>query len=256
MKGKKLIMALILMAICGGTCWAQEPAMSAQTAANKSEMLKMHDVKLARTGKQWFKVETIVNCHSQYEALQKMITRTLFGKEKENASLAQALEQHMGEYEEVIDPKDSDRKVEQFENIKVEFRGGNEQRYLNYHVILSKMTLQGKESVTKNRERSFVYDVVHGKILSLSDIFVPEVVTRMKMQTENLPLSISMSEMSVSIACKKNGEWLKNDLMYHTNMELFSDRFKELVNWAEVEKRKQNMPAFPGGFPGGFRMPR
>ena len=244
MREKRLTIAFLFLAIFGGLCWAQEQGGVAQNA-HESGMLKLHDVKMARQGKQWFKVETSVDCHTQYEPLMKMITRTLFGKEKENTSLTDALAKHMAEYDEVVDPKDQDRKVEQFEQISVEFRGGNEQKYLNYHVGTMKLTLEGKESVKKNRERSFVYDVVHGKILSLSDVFLPEVVTRMKQQTENLPIQIVMNDMTISIVCKKNGEWMKNDFVYHRNMELFTDKFKELLDWAEVEKRKQTMGNFP-----------
>ena len=248
MKMKRLIMALIALAIHGGLCMAQEQAPTAQVEAQNGQMLKLKDVKMARMGKQWFKVETNVNCHTQYEPLLKMITRTLFGKEKENISVTDAIEKHMAEYEEVVDPKDLNKKVEQFEQISVEFRGGNEQKYLNYHVGTMKLTLEGKESVTKNRERSFVYDVVHGKILSLADVFLPEVVTRVKKQTENLPIQIVMNEMTISIACKKNGEWMKNDFVYHQNMDLFTDKFKELVNWDEVAKRKERMGNFRPGF--------
>ena len=181
MKVKKQMISLLVLAMFSGMCWAQGPASAPQAeAANKGQMFQLKDVKMARSGEQWFKVTTDINCHSQYAPLHKMMTRVLFGKEKECSSLDSALQRHMAEYDEVVSPTGFDRPVAQFEDIKVTFRGGDEKRFLNYHVSYMQLTMQDKESVQKNRERSMVYDVVHGKMLTLSDVFIPSVATRMK----------------------------------------------------------------------------
>jgi len=87
MKAKQMI-TLLVLAMFSGMCWAQGPASAMQAeAANKGQMFQLKDVKMARSGEQWFKVTTDINCHSQYPPLHKMITRVLFGKEKECSSL-------------------------------------------------------------------------------------------------------------------------------------------------------------------------
>ena len=199
------MITLLVLAMFSGMCWAQGPASAMQAeAANKGQMFQLKDVKMARSGEQWFKVTTDINCHSQYPPLHKMMTRVLFGKEKECSSLDSAMQRHMAEYDEVVSPTGFDRPVAQFEEIKVAFRGGDEKRFLNYHVSYMQLTMQDKESVQKNRERSMVYDVVHGKMLTLQDVFIPSVATRMK-------------------------------------NEIFTDKFKELVDWSQVERRHQTL---------------
>ena len=241
MKAKQMI-TLLVLAMFSGMCWAQGPASAMPAeAANKGQMFQLKDVKMARSGEQWFKVTTDINCHSQYPPLHKMMTRVLFGKEKECSSLDSAMQRHMAEYDEVVSPTGFDRPVAQFEEIKVAFRGGDEKRFLNYQVSYMQLTMQDKESVQKNRERSMVYDVVHGKMLTLQDVFIPSVATRMKNETKKLPIHINMNGQSILIACKDNGEWKENNLVYHENPEIFTDKFKELVDWSQVERRHQTL---------------
>ena len=102
MKVKKQMISLLVLAMFSGMCWAQGPTSAMQAeAANKGQMFQLKDVKMARSGEQWFKVTTDINCHSQYAPLHKMMTRVLFGKEKECSSLDSALQRHMAEYDEV-----------------------------------------------------------------------------------------------------------------------------------------------------------
>jgi hypothetical protein len=63
----------------------------------------------------------------------------------------------------------------------------------------------------------------------------------MKNEKKKLPIHINMNGQSILIACKDNGEWKENNLVYHENPEIFTDKFKELVDWSQVERRHQTL---------------
>jgi TonB family protein len=229
------VLALLVMFIQAGCCLAQ-----GQTSA---DMLTIQETKAARAGDQWFKVETTIHSHRQYGPLNKAITRILFGKEKATESLEDGWKQHMAEYDSTVDPNTLDSPIGQREKMVVEFKGGDEKHYLNYFVGYMQLAIQGKETVQKNRERNFVFDIVHNKVLSLGDVLKPEVVEQIKGDAGKATIHMAMDNEALTVSYKKNGKMTSRTYVYHTQKDVFVDNIKELVDWAAVEKREQDILA-------------
>lgn len=229
------VLALLVMFIQAGCCLAQ-----GQTSA---DMLTIQETKAARAGDQWFKVETTIHSHRQYGPLNKAITRILFGKEKATESLEDGWKQHMAEYDSTVDPNTLDGPIGQREKMVVEFKGGDEKHYLNYFVGYMQLAIQGKETVQKNRERNFVFDIVHNKVLSLGDVLKPEVVEQIKGDAGKATIHMAMDNEGLTVSYKKNGKMTSRTYVYHTQKDVFVDNIKELVDWQAVEKREQDILA-------------
>ena len=229
------VLALLVMFIQAGCCLAQ-----GQTSA---DMLTIQETKAARAGDQWFKVETTIHSHRQYGPLNKAITRILFGKEKATDSLEDGWKQHMAEYDSTVDPNTLDGPIGQREKMVVEYKGGDEKHYLNYFVGYMQLAIQGKETVQKNRERNFVFDIVHNKVLSLGDVLKPEVVEQIKGDAGKATIHMAMDNEALTVSYKKNGKMTSRTYVYHTQKDVFVDNIKELVDWAAVEKRDQAIQA-------------
>lgn len=240
---KLKVLALLLMLGQGCVCMAQNQMTATAADGQSNGMLDVQEVKAARASNQWFKVETSIHCHSQYAALNRAITRILFGKEKASDSLEEGLKQHMAEYESVVDPSTVKETIGQREKMVVQFKGGVEQRYLNYFVGYMQLALQGNESSQKNRERNFVFDVVHNKVLSLGDVLKPKLVERIKGDAGKTTIHMSMDEKNFKVSYKKNGRMVEQNYVYHNDKNKFTDAIKELVDWQAVEKREQDILA-------------
>ena len=240
---KLKVLALLLMLGQGCVCMAQNQMTATAAGGQSNGMLDVQEVKAARASNQWFKVETSIHCHSQYAALNRAITRILFGKEKASDSLEEGLKQHMAEYESVVDPSTVKETIGQREKMVVQFKGGVEQRYLNYFVGYMQLALHGNESSQKNRERNFVFDVVHNKVLSLGDVLKPELVERIKGDAGKTTIHVSMDEKNFKVSYKKNGRMVEQNYVYHNDKNKFTDAIKELVDWQAVEKREQDILA-------------
>ena len=217
------VLALLVMFIQAGCCLAQ-----GQTSA---DMLTIQETKAARAGDQWFKVETTIHSHRQYGPLNKAITRILFGKEKATESLEDGWKQHMAEYDSTVDPNTLDGPIGQREKMVVEYKGGDEKHYLNYFVGYMQLAIQGKETVQKNRERNFVFDIVHNKVLSLGDVLKPEVVEQIKGDAGKATIHMAMDNEALTVSYKKNGKMTSRTYVYHTQKDVFVDNIKELVDW-------------------------
>jgi protein TonB len=125
----------------------------------------------------------------------------------------------------------------------VEYKGGDEKHYLNYFVGYMQLAIQGKETLQKNRERNFVFDIVHNKVLSLGDVLKPEVVEQIKGDAGKATIHMAMDNEALTVSYKKNGKMTSRTYVYHTQKDVFVDNIKELVDWAAVEKREQDILA-------------
>jgi TonB family protein len=196
--------------------------------------------KMARTGEQWFHVTTNIVYHQQYPELQKALSRLLFGKDYANTKLKDGFEQYMNNtYDEVIAPNGIDQTLGQKETMTVVFLGGERDKYLNYKVVYQKLYNEGNEMVERTRERHIIYDIAQRKILTMADIFQPDMITSIK---ENLKMGkatpqMELNDKGITIGVMKNGKFQGSQYKFkNLGDKVFTNQFKQMIGYANIMK--------------------
>ena len=217
---------LILTAI-----FAMSTVVTAQEEGAKSVTIE----KMAKKEKNWFKVTAAFNIHAQYPELQKTCSKLLFKQESE--SLQTALEQHLAAtYDEAKDPDGYDRTHGQKEDFVVKYVSGKEGKFLCYTLKYEKVWNEKKEAFSQTKTYHLIYDVVHGKVLSLSDVLVPEKVAEIKAMTEKAYVQMIMDEKAIAIGRMKGGKLMTTKLVYTECADFFAEPFKQLLDWTAIEQ--------------------
>ena len=229
-----LLLVMLTISLCAG---AQE---------EETETFKTQ--KLVYNGKNYIAIKTYFVYHKQYPELQKFISKRLF--KEESTSVEEAFNNYLKTFDEISEPSIEKRTYGQSESFNIEYWGGLEDIYLNYFVGYTKKRLdeKGKELITRNMSRNFIYDIQKNKILSLTDVFKSDKAEEIKAIVEKSTVQMIMDEQSIIIGYKKDGKQQELKYNYNNYKEDFTDEFKHLIAMEEVDEAVVDVkPEFKGG---------
>lgn len=127
----------------------------------------------------------------------------------------------------------------------LELRNGREGYFQSYFMKYEEE--DGKRM--RGRERNFVYDIVHNKILTIGDILIPPKAKEVKQIAGKSYINILMSDDKIVWAYRQDGKMERTQLSFAETPECFKDSFKELLDWdaimdkkaqQDIEKRKND----------------
>ena len=168
------------------------------------------------------------NYHKQYENLQCVCSKLLFGQE---LPLGKAVEKFLASYGAV----ESNHQAKFVYEYIVNFDSDQKSKYLCYNIekkVLKGQTISGSECW------KIIYDVVGKKVLELSDVFVPSEVEELKSLIDNAFPNMVMNSQTLTIEYFKNGynnkkEYNKKEYNISHNIEKFNEQFKKLCGYDE-----------------------
>lgn len=169
-----------------------------------------------------------LNYHKQYENLQSVCSKLLFGQE---LPLGKAIEKFLASYGVV----ESNHQAKFVYEYIVNFDSDQKSKYLCYNI--EKKVLKG-QTITGSECWKIIYDVVGKKVLELSDVFVPSEVEELKSLIDNAFPNMVMNSQTLTIEYFKNGynnkkEYNKKEYNISHNIEKFNEQFKKLCGYDE-----------------------
>ena len=225
MKQKSLVLVFIAIAITFSAVRVQ-----AQMEKPKAEK----EVWAALKEKVWFKIVANFSIHKQYPELEKACCKILF--KTDSLPLQAAFKEHLNTYEKVQSPEKRMVYDDQKEEFTIRFENGVEGKYLCYFVNYKKLWVGENMAHSRNRTRNIIYDVVHNKVLTLEDVLVPEKVEEIKSVIGDAFPQMGMNDKRLSVGCMKQGKLMAAELKYLDYPDAFTDQFKQLLDWDEIEQ--------------------
>ena len=229
MKSSQSLFRLVVSSLC---LWFSIGIPFAQKNTQQEGLTSFKTRKVVRDGKYDIAIIANFTYHEQYPELQKYVSKRFF--KMENASLQVAYENYANTLGDIINYA-SVSTSGQAEFYKLECLGGVKDLYQNYFLTYSKDRLDesGKAMTTKSSSRHFVYDVIHQKVLTLTDVFKPEKAEELNSIIGKSTAQMEMNEQSISISYKKGGKLEKMNFSYKTQKDDFADNFCQLIDLAE-----------------------
>ena len=225
MKQKSLVLVFIAIAIT-----LSAVRVHAQMEKPKAEK----EVWAALKEKVWFKIVANFSIHKQYPELEKACCKILF--KTDSLPLQAAFKEHLNTYEKVQSPEKKMVYDDQKEEFTIRFENGVEGKYLCYFVNYKKLWVGENMAHSRNRTRNIIYDVVHNKVLTLEDVLVPEKVEEVKSLIGDAFPQMGMNDKRLSVGCMKQGKLMAAELKYLEYPDAFTDQFKQLLNWDEIDQ--------------------
>jgi len=179
-----------------------------------------------KIGKEWFYHFADFTYMNGEKSLEQCLSKILF--KVNNTSLVDAYNKHVSGFEETKPAKKMDKENEQYFKYTVDTLCYKPGKYIGLHTTILQQTIEKGKANLKRSERHIIYDILHGKVLSMEDIFIPEVLETTKQKIGNARLHMAMTDEMIVFGMKR-----KNNLMmlpYNNIANLLTEEFKQLVD--------------------------
>ena len=159
--------------------------------------------------------------------VEKYCSKFLFG-DTISTSLKEAVEKYQTEKYKI-------KRINETWKYKLKLENGKEGKFQSYFMRYEK----SDEKKVRSKQRNFVYDIKHDKILSLDDIFTPAYAAEYEMQTEGSFVHLIMSGYDLVIGYKQDGTMRTKQLSFVEVEHCLTDTFKELIDWDDARAEEQ-----------------
>lgn len=236
----KHVMALVTLVLMTSVCYAHKQGVTAgnekQTEVNVTVQGTYEEIKMLRAerilkkGDRYYAVTFDVDWLVGPEGLQPVLAREAFGVEADAPN--RALSAFISRYDSVFTKQQkpmavADSIVIMLKN--VEYTAG---RYISYSLL----TWQKTAGEVQSKERNFTYDLMHGKLLTLEDIFTPEYMKKNGLHDISGEISISVGQKRVIYRIDGRGKDGSPTMKSYNGGVDLSEEFKELVELSVVRK--------------------
>lgn len=237
-------MALVTLVLMTSVCYAHKQGVTAgnekQTEVNVTVQGTYEEIKMLRAerilkkGDRYYAVTFDVDWLVGPEGLQPVLAREAFGVEADAPN--RALSAFISRYDSVFTKQQkpmavADSIVIMLKN--VEYTAG---RYISYSLL----TWQKTAGEVQSKERNFTYDLMHGKLLTLEDIFTPEYMKKNGLHDISGEISISVGQKRVIYWIEGGDKGDKPTVKSYDEVELSED-FRELVGLSDLRQFYQRL---------------
>lgn len=228
MRNRSLIILCLMLLSLSVSAQSSLQSTTAQT------MKDFTDSRIVKFDNKWYKLSASFHFPANLENLERHLSNSFFMVEK--PSLEDAYIEYAASFIEtkpISEEKKADKRLISYQ---VEMIVESPEKYYDIRTFYTHRFEEKKGLITEqHHEKHFIYDILHDKVLTLEDIFVPEVLEEMRQKIGKSASNMAMDEERIVFGMNR----MRNPTIFQYRLypSYFTKKFKQLVyiDWKSLE---------------------